>query len=49
MCIRSAMRRVLDVKTDKQCRVLQDSGVFLVLADKVRKFCCAWVWSVTVG
>ena len=46
MCILSAMRRVLDVKMVKQCKVLQDLGVFLVLADKVRKFCCAWVWGV---
>ena len=49
MCILSAMRRVLDVKTVKQCKVLHDLGVFLVLADKVRKFYCAWVWSVTAG
>lgn len=28
------MRRVLDVTTVKQCQVLQDLGVFLVLADK---------------
>ena len=46
MCILSAMHRVLDVKTVKQCKVLHDLGVFLVLADKVRKFCCAWVWGV---
>jgi hypothetical protein len=47
MCILLAMRRVLDVKTVKQCKVLQDLGLFLVLADKVLKFCCAWVWGVT--
>ena len=43
------MRRVLHVKMVKQCKVLHDLGVFLVLADKVRKFCCGWVWSVAAG
>ena len=38
MYVLSAMHRMLDVKMVKQCKVLHDLGVFLVLADKVRKF-----------
>jgi hypothetical protein len=31
----AAMRRVLHLKTVTQCGVLEDFGIFLVLADKV--------------
>ena len=33
-----AMRRVLHLKMVKQCAMLEEFGIFLVLADKVRSF-----------
>ena len=35
-----AMRRVLHLKMVTQCAMLEDFGIFLVLADKVRNVVC---------
>lgn len=38
-----AMRRVLHLKMVTQCAMLEDFGIFLVLADKVRNVVCDFV------
>jgi hypothetical protein len=38
MELTSAMRRVLHLKMVTQCAMLEDFGIFLVLADKVCTF-----------
>lgn len=35
ICLKTAMRRVLHLKLVTQCAMLEDFGIFLVLADKV--------------
>ena len=42
--VRLAMRRVLDLRMVSQCAMLEDLGIFLVLADKVAESNARCFW-----